>query len=85
MLSAKIRLLRTANKAFSKRRRAKKTRIRQESVLTIENAYNIFSQNEVDKQIRRNKRLRERNQSDENPTVRRYSTCKETSYNSRTY
>ncbi len=84
MLHAKIRSLCTANKALSKRRKAKKTRIRQEGVLTIEDAHDIISQIEVDKQIRRDKRLERRNQGDRNPTVRRCSTCKETSHNSRT-
>jgi hypothetical protein len=74
----------TANKALSKRRRAKKTRIRQEGVFTIKDAYNIISQIKVDKQIRRDKRLGERNQGDRNLTVRRCSTCGETSHKSRT-
>ncbi len=84
MLYTKIRLLRTANKALSKHCRAKKTRICQESILTIKDAHDIISQIEVDKQIRRDKRSEERNQSDRNLTVRRCSTCRETSYNSRT-
>ena len=84
MLHAKIRSLCTANKALSKRRRAKKTRIRQGGVLTIKDAHDIIGQIEVDKQIRRDKRLEEGNQSNRNLTVRRCSTCKKTSYNSRT-
>jgi len=84
LLHAKIRLLRIANKALSKRCKAKKTRIRQEGVLTIKDAYNIISQIKVNKQIRRDKRLEEKNQSDKNLTVQRCSTYKETSYNLRT-
>jgi hypothetical protein len=36
LLSAEVRILRVVNEALSKRRRAKKTRIRQGGVLTIE-------------------------------------------------
>ena len=57
LLQAKIRSLRTANEALSKRRRAKKTRIRQGGVLTVEDAHDILSQTEVDEQIRRDRRL----------------------------
>ncbi len=84
MLHAKIRSLRTANKALSKRRRAKKTRIRQGGVLTIEDAHDIIGQIEVDEQIRRDKRSGGGNQGDGNPTVRRCGTCGETGHNSRT-
>lgn len=57
LLQAEIRSLCTANKALSKRRRAKKTRIRQGGVLTIENTHDILSQTKVNEQIRRDKRL----------------------------
>jgi hypothetical protein len=49
-------ILRKTNKALSKRRRAKKNRIRQGDILTIEDIYDILAQEEVDKQIRCNKR-----------------------------
>ena len=84
LLHAEIRSLRTANEALSKRRRAKKTRIRQGGVLTIKDAHDILSQTKVDEQIRRDKRLRGGNQGDGNPTVRRCGTCGETGHNSRT-
>jgi len=58
LISAKLRILRVANEALSKRRRAKKNRIRQGGVLTIEDTHDILAQEEVDKQIRRNKRSR---------------------------
>jgi hypothetical protein len=58
LITAKIYILRKANKAFSKRRRAKKNRIRQGGIFIIEDAYNILAQEEVDKQIRCNKRSR---------------------------
>jgi hypothetical protein len=84
LLQAELRSLRTANEALSKRRRAKKTRIRQGGVLTIEDAHDILSQIEVDEQIRRDKRSKRGVQSEEIPTVRRCGTCGETGHNSRT-
>jgi len=48
LLAAKIRTLRKANEALSKRRRAKKTRIRQGRV---EDVHDILAQREVDEQI----------------------------------
>jgi hypothetical protein len=38
LLSAEVRTLRAANEVLSKRRRAKKTRVRQGGALTIEDA-----------------------------------------------
>lgn len=84
LLSAEIHSLRTANEALSKRRRAKKTRIRQGGVLTIKDAHDILSQTEVKEQIRRDRRSGGGNQGDGNPTVRHCGTCGETGHNSRT-
>jgi hypothetical protein len=47
LISAELRTLRTANEALSKRRRAKKNRIRQGGALTIEDAHDIIAQDEV--------------------------------------
>ena len=43
LLSAEVRTLRAANEALSKRRRAKKTRIRQGGALTVEDAQDIIA------------------------------------------
>ncbi len=43
LLLAEVRTLRAANKALSKRRRAKKTRIRQGGALTIEDAQDVLA------------------------------------------
>lgn len=59
LLASEIRTLRKANEALSKRRRAKKSRIRQGGALTVEDAHNILAQKEVDKQIRCDKRSSE--------------------------
>jgi hypothetical protein len=55
LITAEIHILRKANKVFSKCRRAKKNRIRQGGILIIEDTYDILAQEEVDKQIRRDK------------------------------
>jgi hypothetical protein len=56
LLAAEVRTLRKANEALSKRCRARKNRIRQGGALTVEDAHNILAQEEVNKQIQRDKR-----------------------------
>ena len=43
LLSAEVRTLRAANEALSKRRRAKKTRVRQGGALTIEDTQDVLA------------------------------------------
>jgi hypothetical protein len=43
LLAAEVRTLRKANEALSKRRRAKKTRIRQGGALTVEDVHDIMA------------------------------------------
>jgi hypothetical protein len=43
LVNAELRILRAANKALSKRRRAKKNRIRQGGALTIEDTHDIIT------------------------------------------
>jgi hypothetical protein len=56
LLTAEIRTLRKANEALSKRRRAKKTRVRQGGALEVEQAGDIVAQKEAEEQVRRDKR-----------------------------
>jgi len=49
LISAELYTLRAANEALSKRRRAKKARVRQAGALTIEDAQDILAQKDVDK------------------------------------
>jgi hypothetical protein len=83
-LATEVRTLRKANEALSKRRRAKKTRLRQGEALTVEDAHDILAQKEVDEQIRRDKRSGEAFSKEGNSGVRRYSTCGKTGHNTRT-
>jgi len=79
-----VRTLRAANKALSKRRRAKKTRVCQGGALTIEDAQDVLAQKEAEEQARRDKRSEEGRQNKEQLSRRRCSTCGETSHNART-
>lgn len=56
LLATEKRNLRKANEALSRRRRAKKTRIRQGGALTVEDAHDIMAQGEMDAQIHRERR-----------------------------
>jgi hypothetical protein len=56
LLSTEVRTLRAANEALSKRRRAKKTYVRQGGTLTVEDAQDIIAQKDVDEQVRRDVR-----------------------------
>ena len=84
LLSAEVRILRQANEALSKRRRAKKTRVRQGGVLTIEDAQDIIAQKEAEAQARRDKRSEGGKQKEGQLSGRRCSTCGKTGHNTRT-
>ena len=84
LLLAEVRILRVANKALSKRYRAKKTRVRQGGALTIEDTQDILAQKEAEEQARRDKRSEGGRQNEGQPSGRRYSACGETGYNTRT-
>ena len=62
LLRAEVSSLRTANEALSKRRRAKKTRVRLGGSLTRQDAQDLLDQKDLDEQIgeeERNRRGRE--------------------------
>ena len=84
LLTMENRSLCKANKALSKRRRAKKTRVCQGGALIVEDARDILAQKKVEEQVRRDKRSREGSQNKGQSTTRHYSTCGKTSYNART-
>jgi len=84
LVNAELRTLRAANEALSKRRRAKKNRIRQGGALTVEDAHNIMAQDEVNEQIRRDRRSGGVNREEGISTARRCGTCGKTGHNART-
>jgi hypothetical protein len=84
LVLAENRILRKANDALNKRRRAKKTRLRQGGALMIEDAHDIIAQEEVDEQIRRDKRSGETFSKEGNLSVRHCGICGKTGHNART-
>jgi hypothetical protein len=83
LITAEVRILRKANKIFSKYQRAKKNYIRQGGVFIIEDTYDILAQEEINKQIRCNKRSRKIRRNERKSSARYYNTCGETRYNTR--
>ena len=84
LLSAKVRTLRAANEALSKRRRAKKAHIRQGGALTVEDAQDIIAQKDVDEQVRRDVRTAGGSRGEGQLFRRRYRTCGKAGHNTRT-
>lgn len=84
LVTGEVRTLRQANEALSKRRRAKKARIRQGGALTVEDAHDVLAQREVDEQIQRDKRSGEAFKNEGKSTGRRCGTCGKTGHNART-
>jgi hypothetical protein len=84
LLTAEIRTLRKANEALSKRRRAKKTLVRQVGALEVEQAGNIVAQKEAEEQVRRDKCSREGGSNEGQSNMRRCGTCGKPGHNART-
>jgi len=84
LLSAEVRTLRAANEALSKRRRAKKARVRQGDALTVEDAQDIIAQKEVDEQVRRDEHSSRVARNKGQQGFRRCGACGESGHNSRT-
>ena len=84
LLSAKVRTLRVVNEALSKRRRAKKARVRQGGALTIEDTQDIILQKDVDKQVRRDVRAAGGSRKEGQPSRRHCGICGKASHNART-
>jgi hypothetical protein len=84
LMTAEIRTLQKANEALSKRRRAKKTRVRLGGPLTKEDAHDLLAQREVQEQVERETRENggRRNRTETAP--RRCSKCEKPGHNART-
>ena len=83
-MSAELRTLRAANEALSKRRRAKKARVRQGGALTVEDAQDILAQKDVDEQVRRDLRAEGASRKEGQSSGRRCGTCGKAGHNART-
>jgi hypothetical protein len=83
-LLIEVCIFRAINKALSKCRRAKKTRVRQGGIFTIRDKQDILIQKDMDKQVRRDIYIEKNSRKEGQLTRRRYSTCGKTGYNTRT-
>ena len=77
---AEVRTLRKANEALSKRRRAKKTRVRQGGALTIEDRLDVLAQKEAEELVRRDKRIKGGDSNKGQLATRRCGICGKTGH-----
>ena len=84
LLEAETSALRKANEALSKRRRAKKTRVRLGGSLTIQDTQDLLDQKELDKQIEKEERGSGGRGGAARTKVPRCSNCGGTGHNVRT-
>ena len=84
LLAAENHILRLANEALSKHRRAKKSRIRQGGALTVEDSLDILAQKDAEKEVQRDRRSKKGFQSEGESTARHCGICGKTGHNART-
>jgi len=84
LLTAEVRTLRTANEALSKRRRAKRTRVQQGGVLTIEEGSDILARKNAMKEVKANTRVLRGGLNTDLPSTKRCDFCKKPGHNTRT-
>jgi hypothetical protein len=84
LLRAELKDVRAANEVLSKRRRAKKTRLRQGGSLSFQEAEDLVAKKEVDKQIKEEMRRSSDRIKGAEPRARRCGTCGNTGHNTRT-
>jgi hypothetical protein len=84
LLSAEVRTLRAANKALSKRHRAKKARVRQGGALIVKDAQDILTQKDVDKQVQCDVRKARGSRKKGQPSGQHCRICEKPGHNVRT-
>lgn len=85
LLAAEVRALQQANAALSKRRRAKKTRVRLGGSLTVQEGHDLLDEKGVQEQIQQETQARSGGrQRRAEPGGRRCGTCGERGQNTRT-
>jgi hypothetical protein len=84
LVTAENRILREANQALSRRRRAKKTRVRQGGALTIEDVQDVLARRDIEEQVRCDKRSERGTQKEGQLPERRCRTCGKSGHNART-
>ena len=85
LVTAENHILREANQALSRRRRAKKTRVRQGGALTIQEAQDILVYKDAEEQVRRDKHLERGTQKEGQLPEQHCRTCGKSGYNMCTY
>lgn len=84
LLSAKVRNLRKANETLSKRRRAKKTRIRERKTSTVQDVQRLLQLNNADDPIQEEEGENRVGNNARLATKRRCSNCGKIGHNART-
>ena len=84
LLKAEVNQLREANALLSKRRRARKTRLRQGGSMTIAEGQALQDQKDVEEQIKQEDRQRRGRKPRDERKVRRCGVCGEAGHNART-
>jgi hypothetical protein len=84
LLTAEIRTLQKANEALSKRRRAKKARVRLGGSLSVGDAHDLLAQGEVQEQVERETRENGGRRTRTETAPRRCSKCGKPGHNART-
>jgi hypothetical protein len=84
LMQSEIQDLRAANEALSKRRRAKKTRLREGGVLSLQDGQDLQDQAEVAQQLKEETQVRGGRKSRVETRARRCGNCGETGHNART-
>ena len=84
LMAAEIRILQKANEALSKRRRAKKTRVRLGGSLTIGDAQDLLVQKEVQEQVERETRKNGGRRTRTETAPGRCGKCRKPGHNART-
>jgi hypothetical protein len=85
LLQAKVAELRKANTLISKRRKAKKTRVRLEGSFNSQDVQNLQNQKGVAQQIQQKMRGNNAGSNRGQPQQRRCGVCGKTGHNARTY
>ena len=83
LMEAEIHDLQAANKALSKRRRAKKTHLRKEGSLSIQEAQELGDQMDVEVQLKEETRIRAGQQTQTETRARCCGNYRKTGHNAR--
>lgn len=84
LLRAQVRAFKAANELISKRRRAKKTRLRTEGSLSVQDARDLREQMDVDSQVKDEMQARGGRKARVETRGRRCGVCGQTGHNART-